>query len=193
MLHAGGMRCCRSAGGDRRYALASASDPVADGDADDRPTVDPLAEIPADPPLLGARVSGWGGPGGLPVLEPLGVRHSRGSVLQRGVLARKPLDIGACLEATLRVAIPTRSLNSGLLVPIGDAALREIVRRHLALHPVALQHPDVVLAHLSREVRVDFVAVFSRTQKVALGRTSMTVPSISIACFAMDEAPCGGG
>jgi hypothetical protein len=46
-----------------------------------------------------------------------------------------------------------------LLVPIRDASLRQIVGGHLALDPVAFQHPNVVLAHLAGEIRVDLVFV----------------------------------
>lgn len=37
----------------------------------------------------------------------------------------------------------------GLAVPIGNAALREVVRRHFKLHAVAGQNTDIVLAHLA--------------------------------------------
>ena len=42
---------------------------------------------------------------------------------------------------------------------VGDPALREVVRRELDGHGVALQDPDVVLAHLARDVRRHDVAV----------------------------------
>src|SRR5687768_12310692 len=48
---------------------------------------------------------------------------------------------------------------TGLAVPVDDPAAREVVRRKLDLHAVARQDADVVLAHLSRDVAEDAMAV----------------------------------
>src|SRR5487761_309410 len=52
--------------------------------------------------------------------------------------------------------VPIASL---LLVPIGDAAPRQVVRRDLDLYPVAREDADAVHAHLAGAVGEHFVAV----------------------------------
>ena len=42
--------------------------------------------------------------------------------------------------------------GKGLLVPVSDAAAREVVRSELYLDAIARQNSNVVTAHLSRDV-----------------------------------------
>src|SRR6056297_1724923 len=58
-----------------------------------------------------------------------------------------------------RVFPATRNKAPELLEAIVDAALGEVVRRHLDLHLVAGQNTNAVLAHLSCRVRDDLMAV----------------------------------
>src|SRR5450631_2061066 len=50
-------------------------------------------------------------------------------------------------------------VSGGLLVAVDDATPREVVRAQLHHHPVLGEDPDVVLAHLSRDVGEHLVAV----------------------------------
>jgi hypothetical protein len=62
------------------------------------------------------------------------------------------------IHSTLR----TRRVESfplRLLVAVGDPAPGKIVRRHLDLHSVAFEDTDVVLPHLSGEVRQHVVVI----------------------------------
>src|SRR4051812_17967317 len=59
-------------------------------------------------------------------------------------------------ESTDAAAVPE---SARLASAIGDPALREVVRRELDRHGVALQNPDVMLAHLPGNVRGDDMAV----------------------------------
>src|SRR5699024_4471433 len=52
-----------------------------------------------------------------------------------------------------------RSWVDGLLVAVDDAAAAEVVRAELDHHPVLGEDPDVVLAHLARDVSEDDVPV----------------------------------
>ena len=47
----------------------------------------------------------------------------------------------------------------GLLVAVGYATFGEIVGRQLHLHTISLEHPNVVLPHLTGEIRQDLMAV----------------------------------
>ena len=49
--------------------------------------------------------------------------------------------------------------EGGLLVAVGYAPLRKIVGRQLNLHAISLEHPNVVLPHLTGEIRQDLMAV----------------------------------
>lgn len=53
----------------------------------------------------------------------------------------------------------TRSGCGVLLVAVGDATSLEVVGRQFNLHLVARKDPDVVHAHLARDVGKEFVAV----------------------------------
>jgi hypothetical protein len=66
-----------------------------------------------------------------------------------------------------------------LFEAVGDAALGQIVRRHLDKHLVAGQHADTVLAHPARGVRDDLMLVFELDPKVAFGSSSVTTPGNS--------------
>ena len=61
-----------------------------------------------------------------------------------------------------------------------DPAAVEVVRRELHHHAVLGQDPDVVLAHLARDVGEHLVPVRSSTRNIALGSASTIVPSISM-------------
>ena len=84
---------------------------------------------------------------------------------------------------------------------VDDAALGEVVGRQFDRHRIAGQDPDVVLAHLARDVGGDHVIVLRRTRNVVLGRVSTTSPSIWIAsslaiaprCCSGNRADCAAG
>src|SRR5664280_193300 len=77
--------------------------------------------------------------------------------------------------------LPRRRSVRSLLVAIGDAAHREIVWRQLDDHLVTREYPDVVHAHLARDVREHLVAVLELNAEHRVGRGSTTVPSSSMA------------
>src|SRR6476646_5722451 len=67
-------------------------------------------------------------------------------------------DISA--EAALRrAALPGRYRRAGVLVPEVDAALVEVVRRHLHRHAVTRKDTDAVLLHPSRRIGDHLVAI----------------------------------
>ena len=50
-------------------------------------------------------------------------------------------------------------IQGGLLVAVSYAAFTKIVGRQLHFHPISLKHPNVVLPHLTGEIRQDLVPV----------------------------------
>src|SRR5664280_2269356 len=66
--------------------------------------------------------------------------------------------------------LPRRRSVRSLLVAIGDAAPREIVWRQLDDHLVTREYPDVVHAHLARDVREHLVAVLELNAEHRVGQ-----------------------
>src|SRR5439155_15725399 len=92
-----------------------------------------------------------------------------------------------------------RSRPLGLFIPVSDSSAREIVGRQIDRHTVALQYPDVILAHLPADVGQHLVAVLelhaeSRVRKDLgdgahhLYRVARHVP---VASWSYARAACG--
>jgi hypothetical protein len=89
----------------------------------------------------------------------------------------------------LRGAEPGES--GALLVAVGDASAGEVIRGEFHLHTVALQHTNIMLAHLAREVRENFMAVLQRDPESSVGE-HFTYHSLDLNyVFCHDPPLCG--
>ena len=59
-------------------------------------------------------------------------------------------------------ALDSAPKNGGLLEPVNDAGLVQIVGGHFQFYPVACGEADEALAHFARDVREDFVVIVER-------------------------------
>ena len=86
-------------------------------------------------------------------------------------------------------ADPGRS--GALLVAVGNAPAGKVVWREFHFYSVALQHTNVVLAHLAREVRKNFVAVLQRNTEGRVGE-HFTYHSLNLDRVFRHGPPKGG-
>lgn len=90
--------------------------------------------------------------------HPEGIADMAGGVANRS--PRCGASVGELVPSVARRTVRRRAGGRSLvLVPEGDPALAEVVRRELDAHLVPGEDPDSVLAHLARHVRDDAVAV----------------------------------
>ena len=92
--------------------------------------------------------------------------------------ARRSPAVTAVLFGSGRASTGSRP-QSGFAAP-GDPALRQIVRAHLQLDGIAFDDADIIHSQLTGNIRRNDVAVGQPDFERALGRASITRPSVSM-------------
>src|SRR5580692_7680340 len=76
----------------------------------------------------------------------------------------------ACASSASRRGLSLARTSSGLAEAIGDAPFGEVIRGHFDHDLVAGEHADAILAHLSRGMGDNFVAVLQEHPEGGVGQ-----------------------